>query len=47
MSCNAYAVGGFVRDVYMRVVNLDIDIVIEGDGVAFARDFAETAWLWR
>jgi tRNA nucleotidyltransferase (CCA-adding enzyme) len=41
MSCNAYAVGGFVRDVYMRVVTLDIDIVIEGDGVAFARLFAE------
>ncbi len=41
MSCNAYAVGGFVRDVYMRVVNLDIDIVIEGDGVAFARFVAE------
>jgi len=40
MSCNAYAVGGFVRDMYLRVVNLDIDIVIEGDGVAFARDFA-------
>ncbi len=42
MSCNAYAVGGFVRDVYMRAVNLDIDIVIEGDGVAFARTFADT-----
>jgi len=42
ISCNAYAVGGFVRDVYMRVVNLDIDIVIEGDGVAFARSFSDT-----
>jgi len=41
MSCNVYAVGGFVRDVYMRRVNLDIDIVVEGDGVAFARFFAE------
>ncbi len=40
MSCNAYAVGGFVRDMYLRVVNLDIDIVVEGDGVAFAREFA-------
>jgi len=39
--CNAYAVGGFVRDVYMRMVNLDIDIVVEGDGVAFARSFAD------
>jgi len=41
MSCNAFAVGGFVRDLYLRGMNLDIDIVIEGDGVAFARAFAE------
>lgn len=40
MSCNAYAVGGFVRDLYLRGINLDIDIVIEGDGVAFARALA-------
>ncbi len=40
MNCNAYAVGGFVRDLYLRGINLDIDIVIEGDGVAFARAFA-------
>lgn len=40
LSCNAYAVGGFVRDLYLRVINYDIDIVIEGDGVAFAKAFA-------
>jgi len=40
MACNAYAVGGFVRDLYLRGINLDIDIVIEGDGVAFARALA-------
>jgi tRNA nucleotidyltransferase (CCA-adding enzyme) len=40
MNCKAYAVGGFVRDVYLRMATLDIDIVIEGDGVAFARSFA-------
>lgn len=37
----AYAVGGFVRDLLMRRQNLDIDIVIEGDGIEFARAFAE------
>ncbi|MFP3867599.1 MAG: CBS domain-containing protein [Desulfobacteraceae bacterium] len=38
---NAYVVGGFVRDLLLRHENLDIDIVIEGDGIAFARKFAE------
>ena len=37
----AYAVGGFVRDLLLRRPNLDIDIVIEGDGIEFARMFAE------
>ena len=36
----AYAVGGFVRDLLMRRPNLDIDIVVEGDGIDFARTFA-------
>ena len=31
-----YAVGGFVRDLLMRVENFDIDIVVEGDGIRFA-----------
>lgn len=38
----AYAVGGFVRDLLLRSKNLDIDIVVEGDGIAFARSFAAT-----
>ena len=38
----AYAVGGFVRDLVMRRENLDIDIVVEGDGIAFASKLAET-----
>ena len=38
----AYAVGGFVRDLVMRRENLDIDIVIEGDGIEFARRFAKS-----
>ncbi len=36
----AYLVGGFVRDLLLRQKNLDIDIVVEGDGIAFARTFA-------
>lgn len=36
----AYAVGGFVRDLLLRRPNLDIDIVVEGDGTEFARAFA-------
>jgi tRNA nucleotidyltransferase (CCA-adding enzyme) len=37
----AYAVGGFVRDLLLRHPNLDVDVVIEGDGIEFARAFAE------
>ncbi|MDY6838588.1 MAG: CBS domain-containing protein [Thermodesulfobacteriota bacterium] len=33
---NAYAVGGFVRDIFLAQENLDLDVVIEGDGVRFA-----------
>ncbi len=36
----AYVVGGFVRDLLLRKPNLDIDIVIEGDGIKFAKSFA-------
>jgi len=32
-----YAVGGFVRDLLLHKENLDVDIVVEGDGIAFAR----------
>ena len=37
----AYVVGGFVRDLVMRNHNLDADIVIEGDGIAFAEAFSK------
>ena len=37
----AHAVGGFVRDMLLGKRNLDIDIVVEGDGVAFAEAAAE------
>ena len=36
----AYIVGGFVRDLLLRAPNLDIDIVVEGDGIEFARTLA-------
>jgi tRNA nucleotidyltransferase (CCA-adding enzyme) len=41
LDARAYAVGGFVRDLLLRRPNLDIDIVVEGDGIEFARTFAE------
>ncbi len=41
MGANAYLVGGSVRDLLLGHANLDIDIVIEGDGIRFAKDLAE------
>ncbi len=40
LGCGAYVVGGFVRDLFLDRPNLDIDIVIEGNGIAFAKKFA-------
>ncbi len=37
----AYLVGGCVRDILRREQNLDIDIVIEGDGISFAKALGE------
>jgi tRNA nucleotidyltransferase (CCA-adding enzyme) len=41
MGLQAYAVGGFVRDLLLRNENLDIDVVVEGDGIRLARALAE------
>jgi tRNA nucleotidyltransferase (CCA-adding enzyme) len=38
---NAYLVGGSVRDLLRGEENLDIDIVLEGDGISFARALGE------
>ncbi len=38
---NAYLVGGLVRDILLKRENLDVDIVVEGDGIKFAHEFAE------
>jgi len=37
---NAYLVGGLVRDIFLQHKNLDVDIVVEGDGIEFAQEFA-------
>lgn len=36
----AHVVGGFVRDILLGEATLDIDVVIEGDGVEFASAFS-------
>jgi tRNA nucleotidyltransferase (CCA-adding enzyme) len=41
MGYHAYLVGGFVRDLLLRIENFDIDIVIEGDGILFAEEMAK------
>ncbi|XCN71272.1 MAG: CBS domain-containing protein [Candidatus Electrothrix aestuarii] len=38
---HAYAVGGFSRDLLLQTKNLDIDIVVEGDGILFAKELAK------
>ncbi|MCX5717021.1 MAG: CBS domain-containing protein [Nitrospirae bacterium] len=39
LGINAYLVGGSVRDLLRSEENLDIDIVVEGDGISFAKSF--------
>ena len=41
MGFHSYVVGGFVRDLLLRIDNLDVDIVIEGDGVRFAEEMTK------
>ena len=40
LDMHAFTVGGFVRDLLLQIKNLDIDIVVEGDGIEFAKEFA-------
>ena len=42
IDCSAFVVGGFVRDLLIGRPNLDVDIVVEGDGIEFAYALAET-----
>jgi len=39
MGCALYVVGGLPRDLLLNRPNLDVDVVVEGDGVAFAERF--------
>lgn len=41
MNIPAYVVGGFVRDFFLGIKNDDIDIVVEGSGIEFAKSFAQ------
>lgn len=41
MGISLYLVGGFVRDILLRIENFDIDIVVEGNGILFAEKFSE------
>ena len=40
MGVNVYLVGGSVRDLLLGQANLDIDLVIEGDGILFAKELS-------
>lgn len=37
----AYVVGGFVRDIFLKRKNLDIDVVAEGDALLLAKFFSQ------
>ncbi len=41
LKVNIFLVGGVVRDLLLRRPNLDIDIVVEGDGIALAKAYGE------
>lgn len=41
LGMNVYVVGGFVRDLLLRKPNFDIDLVVEGDGIRFAKHLAK------
>lgn len=40
MNLNVYVVGGFARDLLLQREVEDVDIVVEGDGIAFAKEYA-------
>lgn len=41
MKMKAYLVGGVARDLLLGIPNLDIDIVVEGDGILFAKKLSD------
>lgn len=42
MGYEVFVVGGFLRDVLLKQTNFDVDLVVEGDGIAFAEYFAKS-----
>ena len=38
--CRVYLVGGIIRDLMLGIDNPDVDLVVEGDGIALARALA-------
>ncbi len=40
MGCRLYAAGGVVRDLLVGYENIDVDLVVEGDGIALAERMA-------
>lgn len=40
MNFPAFIVGGVVRDLFLGIKNYDLDIVIEGEGIAFAQELS-------
>jgi len=41
MGNRVYCVGGFVRDLFLRLPDFDVDLVAEGDGIELAKKMAE------
>lgn len=41
LGCQVYCVGGFVRDLLLRVPNFDVDLVVDGEGETLTRALAE------
>ena len=41
MGFSAYVVGGMVRDLLLGLQTIDVDIVVEGQGIHFARSLAD------
>lgn len=41
LGVDVYVVGGFVRDLLLDRPIEDVDVVVEGDGIAFARHYAQ------
>ncbi|WP_408954594.1 CBS domain-containing protein [Natroniella sp. ANB-PHB2] len=41
LEVDLYLVGGFVRDLLLEQESLDLDLVVEGDGIKFARKLAQ------